>query len=155
MAITSQIDSGFLYKRRIDKLAGGVVIDWNSGPVLEKIETAISKVNKRGALRVKRKARSIVKMQAYKTGDLQGTINAKPSKFQYSGSVGLQKKIYTEWLIMAGGDKAPYVGHVELGRYFKTTGTRVAPVPFMRQAAADTRKWLRPRMKEAIRRAIK
>ena len=108
-----------------------------------------------GALRIKRKARSIVRMRAYDTGALMKSINVKPSKYQYSGSAGLGRKIYTEWLIMAGGDSADYVGHVELGRYFKDTGRRVAAVPFMRQAAADTRRWLRPRMVAALRSAIK
>ena len=55
---------------------------------------------------------------------------------------------------MAGGDTADYAMHVETGRYFKDTGNRVGAVPFMRTAAANTRKWLRPRMKDAIRRAL-
>ena len=140
MAITSQIDSGFLYRRTIDKLVGGGKIDWNSGPVLKKIEETIAKVNKRGALRIKRKARSIVRMRAYDTGALMKSINVKPSKYQYSGSVGLGRKIYTEWIIGAGDNKVDYAGHVELGRYFQDTGRRIAAVPFMRQAAADTRR---------------
>ena len=155
MAVDQRISSGFLYKRTIDKLAGGAVIDWNSGPVLERIESAIAKVNKRGALRVKRKARSIIRQRAYETGDLYQSVKAYPSKYQYRGSIKLGGRVYTEWLIIAGGDTADYVGHVELGRYNEDTGTRVAAVPFMRSAAANTRKWLRPRMKEALRRAIR
>ena len=154
MAVTGQISSGFLFRRKIEKLAGGAVIDWNSGPVIEKIEGAIARVNKRGALRVKRKARSIVMQRAYETGALMQSIKAMPSRYKYSGSVGLKKQVYTEWIIMAGGDTADYAMHVETGRYFKDTGNRVGAVPFMRTAAANTRKWLRPRMKDAIRRAL-
>jgi len=151
--------AGFLYQRKIDKLVGGGKIDWDSGPVLRKIEETIAKMNKRGALKMKRKARSIVRQRAYYTGALMETINVYPSKYQYGGSIGLGKKIYTEWTIWAGGHAkgkiVDYVGHVELGRYFKDTGKRVAAVPFMRQAAADTRRWLRPRMVSALRAAIK
>ena len=95
MAVTGQISSGFLFRRKIEKLAGGAVIDWNSGPVIEKIEGAIAKVNKRGALRVKRKARSIVMQRAYETGALMQSIKAMPSKYNYSGSVGLKRQVYT------------------------------------------------------------
>jgi hypothetical protein len=154
MAAQGMISSGFLFRRKIDKLAGGAVIDWNSGPVLIRIEKAIAKVNKRGALRVKRKARGMIRQRAYETGDLYKSIKAYPSKYQYSGSIKLKRRVYTEWVIMAGGDSADYAMHVETGRYFKDTKTRVAAVPFMRSAAASTRKWLRPRMKDAIRRAI-
>ena len=70
MPVRKVISSGFLYRRSIEKLAGGAVIDWNSGPMLEKLETAIARVNKRGALRVKRKARSIIRQRAYETGAL-------------------------------------------------------------------------------------
>ena len=152
---SDRIDNKFLFQRTIDKLVGGAKIDWNSGPVLRKIEDTIAKVNKRGALRIKRKARSIVRMRAYDTGALMNTINVKPSQFQFGGAGVVQGKVYTEWLVMAGGDEAPYVGHVELGRYFKDTGNRVAAVPFMREAAADTRRWMRPRMISALRSAIK
>ena len=156
MAITSQIDSGFLYQRKIDKLVGGGKIDWNSGPVLRKIEETIAKVNKRGALRIKRKARSIVRMRAYDTGNLMKSINAYPSKHQYSASTGLSRKIYSEWVISAGDEnEVDYARLVEVGRYFENTGNRVAAVPFMRQAAADTRRWMRSRMVSALRSAIK
>ena len=153
--MVSVIDSGFLYRRKIDKIVGGGKIDWNSGPVLRKIEETIAKVNKRGALRIKRKARSIVRMRAYDTGALMKSINAYPSKHQYSVSTGLSRKIYSEWVISAGGDNADYAMHVETGRYFENTNNRVAAVPFMRQAAADTRRWMRPRMVSALRSAIK
>ena len=155
MAVESRISTGFLYRRKIDKLAGGAKIDWNSGPMLERIETAIATVNKRGSLRVKRKARGLIRQRAYDTGALYKSVKAFPSKYQYSGSIKLHGRVYTEWLIIAGGDSADYAGDVELGRYFKSTGTRVAAIPFMRSAAANTRKWLRPRMKDAIRRAIR
>ena len=156
MALTSQIDSGFLYRRKIDKLVGGGKIDWNSGPVLKKIEETVAKVNKRGALRIKRKARSIVRMRAYDTGALMKSIKAYPSKYQFNMSIGLSRRIYSEWVISAGDEnKTDYAGHVELGRYFEDTNTRVPAVPFMRQAAADTRRWMRPRMKSALRAAIK
>jgi len=150
----SRISSGFLFRRKITKLAGGAVVDWNSGPVIEKIETAIAKVNKRGALRIKRKARGMIRQRAYETGDLYKSIDAYPSKYQYSMSVGLGKRVYTEWVIMAGNSNVDYAMHVETGRYFKDTKRRVNAVPFMRSAAANTRKWLRPRMKDAIRRAL-
>ena len=153
--MASVIDSGFLYRRTIDKLVGGGKIDWNSGPVLRKIEETIAKVNKRGALRIKRKARSIVRMRAYDTGALMKSINAYPSKYQYSAGTVFSRKIYSEWVIVAGGDSADYSMHVETGRYFEDTNNRVAAVPFMRQAAADTRRWMRPRMKAALKAAIK
>ena len=156
MAITSNIDSGFLYRRKIDKLVGGGKIDWNSGPVLKKIEETVAKVNKRGALRIKRKARSIVRMRAYDTGALMKSINAYPSKHQYSASTGFSRKIYSEWVISAGDEnEVDYARLVEVGRYFENTGNRVAAVPFMRQAAADTRRWMRSRMVSALRSAIK
>jgi len=158
MAITSNIDSGFLYRRKIDKLVGGGKIDWNCAPVLKKIEETVAKVNKRGALRIKRKARSIVRMRAYDTGALMKSINAYPSKHQYSASTGLSRKIYSEWVISAGDDEkdgVDYARLVEVGRYFENTGKRVAAVPFMRQAAADTRRWMRSRMVSALRSAIK
>jgi len=154
--VSSVIDSGFLYQRKIDKLVGGGRIDWNCGPVLKKIEETIAKVNKRGALRIKRKARSIVRMRAYDTGALMKSINAYPSKHQYSMSTGLSRRIYSEWVISAGNeDEVDYARLVEVGRYFKNSGNRVPAVPFMRQAAADTRRWMRPRMKAALRSAIK
>ena len=155
MAVEGLRSEGWLYKRTIDKLVGGGKIDWNSGPVLRKIEDTIAKVNKRGALRIKRKARSIVKMRAYDTGALMNSIKVHVSKFGYSASVAYQKKARYDWVIYAGNEKVDYAGHVELGRYFKDTGRRVAAVPFMRQAAADTRRWMRPRMASALRSAIK
>lgn len=154
MAIQSRISSGFLFRRKIDKLAGGAVVDWDSSIVLDKIEGAIARMNKRGALRVKRKARSIIRQRAYETGALYKSVNAYPSKYQYSGSAKLHGQVYTEWVIMAGGEGADYAMHVETGRYFKDTNSRVAAVPYMRSAAANTRKWMRPRMKDAIRRAL-
>jgi len=154
--MASVIDSGFLYRRKIDKLVGGGKIDWNCAPVLKKIEETVAKVNKRGALRIKRKARSIVRMRAYDTGALMKSINAYPSKHQYSASTGLSRKIYSEWVISAGNeDEVDYARLVEVGRYFENTGNRVAAVPFMRQAAADTRRWMRSRMVSALRSAIK
>ena len=154
--MASVIDSGFLYRRKIDKLVGGGKIDWNCAPVLKKIEETVAKVNKRGALRIKRKARSIVRMRAYDTGALMKSINAYPSKHQYSASTGLSRKIYSEWVISAGDEnEVDYARLVEVGRYFENTGNRVAAVPFMRQAAADTRRWMRSRMVSALRSAIK
>ena len=154
--MASVIDSGFLYRRKIDKLVGGGKIDWNCAPVLKKIEETVAKVNKRGALRIKRKARSIVRMRAYVTGALMKSINAYPSKHQFSASTGLSRKIYSEWVISAGNeDEVDYARLVEVGRYFENTGNRVAAVPFMRQAAADTRRWMRSRMVSALRSAIK
>ena len=156
MAFESKTYGDFLYQRKIDKIVGGGKIDWNSGPVLKKIEETIAKVNKRGALRIKRKARSIVRMRAYDTGALMKSINAYPSKHQYSASTGLSRKIYSEWVISAGDEnEVDYARLVEVGRYFENTGNRVAAVPFMRQAAADTRKWMRSRMVSALRAAIK
>jgi len=145
----------WLFKRKIDKLAGGAVVDWNSGPVVEKIEKAIARENKRGAYKLMGNARMIVKQQAYDTGALMRSITAAPSKFGYSASVSYQKKVMIKWVVWAGNENIDYAGHVELGRYFKDAGTRVPAVPYMRSAAAKTRKWLRPRMKEAIRRALR
>ena len=155
MALEGLRFEGWLYQRKIDKLVGGGKIDWNSGPVLRKIEETISAVNKRGVLRLKRKEISIVRSRAYDTGALMKTIKVYESKFGYSASVSFQKKARYSWVLYAGSDDVDYAGHVELGRYFKDTGKRVAAVPFMRQAAADTRRWLRPRMKAALRSAIK
>ena len=158
MAVEGLRSEGWLYQRTIDKLVGGGKIDWNSGPVLRKIEDTIAKVNKRGALRIKRKARSIVRMRAYHTGALRDSIKAEVSKFGYSASVAFQKKARYEWVIYAGDDEkdgVDYARLVEVGRYFKDTGRRVAAVPFMRQAAADTRRWMRSRMVSALRSAIK
>ena len=68
----------------------------------------------------------------------------------------MSRKIYSEWVISAGNeDEVDYARLVEVGRYFKNTNNRVAAVPFMRQAAADTRKWMRSRMVSALRAAIK
>jgi len=155
MAVEGLRFEGWLYRRQIDKLVGGAVIDWNSGPVVKKIEDVMAKMNKRGALRIKRKARSIVKMRAYDTGALMKSIMAYESKFGYSASISYQKKLRYDWIVYAGNENVDYAGHVELGRYFQDTGNRVAAVPFMRQAAADTRRWMRPRMKAALRAAIK
>ena len=158
MAVEGLRFEGWLYKRTIDKLAGGTVIDWNSGPVLRKIEDTMAAVNKRGALRLKRKARSIVRMRAYDSGDLMKSIKADVSKWGYKASVSFQKKARYSWVIWAGDDEedgVDYARLVEVGRYFKDSGKRVAAVPFMRQAAADTRRWMRPRMKSALKRAIK
>lgn len=159
MAVSGRISSGFLFRRKIDKLAGGAVVDWDSGPVVEKIETAIAKMNHRGALRVKRKARSILAPHK-RSGDLSKSIKAYPSKYQYSAGIGYQKKIYTEWVIYAGNEKVDYAGHVELGwaTFYDKERTdfkaRSNAIPFMRSAAADTRKWMRPRMVAAIKRAL-
>jgi hypothetical protein len=165
LAIEKRISSGFLYRRKIDKLAGGAVIDWNAGPVVERIEKAIAKVNKRGALRVKRKARSLIRQRAYKSGDLYKSVKVSPSKYQHITGK-FKGRTYTDWIITAGGDRADYAGHIELGFYHKSATPRskmkgaklgkwMYARPYMRPAAANTRKWLRPRMKEAIRRAIR
>ena len=144
-----------LFQRRIEKLVGGAVIDWDDKAFRIKLYDAISKVNHRGALKLKRKARSIVRMRAYDTGALMRSIKVYQSKYQSMAAFGRGHKVATDWIISAGGDDAPYVGHVELGRYFKDTGRRIAAVPFMRQASADTRRWMRPRMIAALRSAIK
>jgi hypothetical protein len=157
--------SGYLYKRKIEKLAGGAVIDWNSGPVLERIETAIAKVNKRGALRVLRKARGNVKRYAYDDGDLYKSLRIYKSKYQYFTG-GFKERKYTDWVISAGNEKVDYAAHIEMGFYHKKATPRSKKAgakqgkwmyarPYMRSAASNTRKWLRPRMKDAIRRAIR
>ena len=144
-----------LFQRKIDKLTGGAVVDWDDRAFRRKLYDTISKVNNRGALRLKRKAKSIVRQHAYDTGALYRSIQVHRSKHQSMAAFGRDHKVATDWILYAGDDEVDYVGHVELGRYFKDTRKRIAAVPFMRQAAADTRRWMRPRMIAALRSAIK
>ena len=168
MAVESKVYGGFLYNRKIDKLVGGGKIDWNSGPVLERIERTIAKVNTAAAKRIERIAKRNVPV---KSGDLRDTIKAYPSKYNYSGSVGLGRKIYSEWVISAGSVEVDYAAHVELGwgRHERDTagkhklnneGNKIFMYAaqgkgYMRKAAADTRKWTRRTMVRALRQAIK
>lgn len=155
MPVRAIRDPGFLYKRKIDKIVGGARVDWNSGPVVRRIEDTIAKMNRKAAFRLKAVAKVIVRQRAYDTGDLHRSIGTAVSKYEYSGFARFYKKVHSEWLVWAGNSEVDYAGHVELGRYFKNSGTRVAAVPYMRKAAANTRKWLRPKMKAALKRAIK
>ena len=167
MAVESKVYGGFLYQRKIDKLVGGAVIDWDSGPMLKRIEIAIAEVNTAAAKRIEKLAKVLVPK---KSGDLRDTIKAYPSKFQYSGSVGLKKQVYSEWVISAGSVEVDYAAHVELGwgRHERDTtgkhkldneGKKIFMYAaqgkgYMRKAAANTRKWTRKRMINALKRAI-
>ena len=175
MAAESKVYGGFLYQRKIDKLVGGGKIDWNSGPVLERIERTIAKVNTAAAKRIERLAKRNVSV---KSGDLKDTIKAYPSKYNYSGSVGLGRKIYSEWVVSAGGGskEVDYARLVEVGwakferdsggkhtLRFNTQNQKDEKIfmfaakgkGYMRKAAADTRKWTRRIMVAALRSAIK
>lgn len=153
MATESQ--AGLLFKRKVTKLANGARIEWDDVKVRKKIYRAIEKTNARGARKLGRVARSIVRQRAYNTGALFRSIKSGPIKHPPMKIFGRYKRAGFAWFVSAGGDMAPYVLSVEAGRYFKETGNRVPAVPFMRRASALTRKWLRPRMIDAIKRAIK
>ena len=145
-----------LYRRNITKLAGGAVVDWNSGPVVKGIEKAVLKVNKRGALRVKRLAMGIVRGKSYWSGDLMKSIKVSPSKYSYG-----------DWIVSAGNEKVDYAMHIEAGWYFITSKTKktrrgktgggkwIHAQPYMRPAAASTRKWIKRQMVSEIRRIIR
>ena len=68
MAVERRLSTGFLYRRRIEKIAGGAKIDWNAKPVIDKLEAAIARTNKRGALKLKRTMRTYIAQRAYDTG---------------------------------------------------------------------------------------
>ena len=155
MPIDSKVShrGGDLFQRKITKLAGGAVVDWDDRDVRVRIYSALEKANKKGAKTLERIAKRIVRERAYDTGALYSTIKAYPSKTNVMRAFG-RKKVGYDWIIYAGGDKAPYVGHVELGRYFKDTETRVEAVPFMRTAAARTRKIMRKMVPYYIRKAL-
>lgn len=145
---------GDLFQKKITRLAGGAVVDWDDREVRVKIYNAIKNANKQGAKILERTARRIVRQDAYDTGALHSTIKAYPGKTSTMKSFG-SKKIGYDWIVYAGGDKASYVGHVELGRYFKDTETRVEAVPFMRKAATKTRKIMRRLMAYHVTRALR
>ena len=145
-----------LYRRNITKLAGGAVVDWDSGPVVKGIEKAVLKVNKRGALRIKRLAMGIIRNKAYWSGDLMKSIKVSPSKYSYG-----------DWVVSAGNEKVDYAMHIEAGWYHITSqakktrpgktggGKWIYAQPYMRPAAASTRKWMKRQMENAVRRAIR
>ena len=145
-----------LYRRNITKLAGGAVVDWDSSKVVKGIEKAVLTVNKRAALRVKRLAMGIVRNKAYWSGDLMKSIKVSPSKYSYG-----------DWVVSAGNEKVDYAMHIETGWYFITSQTKktrsgktgggkwIYAQPYMRPAAASTRKWIKRQMVNEIRRVIK
>ena len=145
-----------VYRRHITELAGGAVVDWNSGPVVKGIEKAVLKVNRRAALRIKRLAMGIVRNKAYWSGDLMKSFKVSPSKYSYG-----------DWIVSAGNKKVDYAMHIETGWYFITSQTKKTRVgktgggkwiraqPYMRPAAASTRKWMKRQMINEIRRVIK
>jgi len=139
------------FRRRVDKIAGARV-DWNAAPVVERIEGAIEGTNRRAAKRVKRLARATVLSEAFETGALYRSIEAYPSR--YDRPLVL-KRANINWIVSAGNDQVDYPMHVETGRYFKESGNRVKAVPFMRRAAASTRRWVRKVMPLAIKNALK
>jgi hypothetical protein len=168
VAIESKIYGGFLYQRKIDKLVGGGRIDWNSGPVLRKIEGTVAAVNSAAARRIERVAKMFVPV---KSGDLKDTIKAYPSKYNYSGSVGLGRKVYSEWVVSAGNEEVDYARSVEVGwaKFERDSGGQhikdaegknifmhaAKGKGFMRKAAANARKWTRREMISRLRAAIK
>ena len=168
MAVERKRYGGFLYQRKVDKLVGGGKIDWNSGPVLERIEHTIAKVNTAAAKRIERIAKRNVPV---KSGDLRDTIKAYPSKYGYSGSIKYMKRVYSEWVVSAGSVEVDYAGHVELGwgrherdaagkHKLNNEGNKIFMYAaqgkgYMRKAAADTNKWTRRMMVRALRNAIK
>ena len=153
---TVGISTSELYRRNITKLAGGAVVDWNSGPIVKGIEKAVLTVNRRGAMRVKRLAMGIVRNKAYWSGDLMKSIKVSPSKYSYG-----------DWVVSAGNEKVDYAMHIETGWYFITSQTKktrsgktgggkwIYAQPYMRPAAASTRKWIERQMVNEIRRVIK
>lgn len=162
MAMRELQGGGILYRRKIQKVVGGAKIDWNSGPVLKKIETTIAKMNALAALKTKRKAMRLV---PYASGDLHDSIEAYPSKYTDAGFFFRHyKAIKVDWIVSAGSNEIDYAAKVELGwGKFKKgykKGSKEGWLygaqarPFMRPAAAYARKWLRRRMKDAIRRAL-
>ena len=169
MPIESKVYGGFLYQRKIDKLVGGGKIDWNSGPVLRKIEETIAEVNTAASLLIQVKAKMLCPVG--KTGNLKKSIKAYPSKYNYSGSTKLGRKVYSEWVISAGSEEVDYARLVEVGwakferdsggKHIKDTeGKNIfmhasQGKGFMRKAAAIGRKWTRKRMISRLRSAIK
>ena len=135
-------------KRSIERLVGGAVVVWDCKKVLTEIEKAISRVNKRAAFRVERLAKSIVMREAYDTGALHRSIQAKRSEYQESSE-------RYNWLITAGGGEVDYAMHVETGRYFKSTNKRIEPVPFLRRATTEVKRDIYWLMRRELRRAIK
>jgi hypothetical protein len=150
------VNTNILYRRNITKLAGGAVIDWDSSHVVKGIEKAIAAVNKRGARRVRRIARGMLRGKSFDSGALYKSISIRRSKYDRD-----------DWIVAAGGKKAPYAMHIEAGWYHITSQAKKARVgktgggkwvyaqPYMRPAAASTRKWLKPRMEAAIRRVLR
>jgi hypothetical protein len=155
MARVSDARGGILFHRKIYKLTGGAKVDWNDREVRVKIYKTISMMNRLAARKVERKAKRIVAKEAYDTGALYRSIKAVPLESQLARLFGRERRPVYAWNIVAGdNDKIDYAGHVELGRYYKETERRVAAVPFMRKATVYARKWLRPRMKVALKRAL-
>jgi hypothetical protein len=143
MAIADKIIAHTLYRSKLKTVLKreGIRVDWDRNAI-KVIEKEIDKIERQGALLVKRKAQ---RMAPQKTGALRDSIRTQKSKYEHGG-----------WLVFAGDDeKVNYAGHVELGRYYKKTGTRVEAVPFMRRSIRQARRALRGIFIRRLRRAFK
>jgi hypothetical protein len=142
---------GFLHKSSLKKFVGkeGYELDWNDKDLINKLDREVNKIVKIGARGVKALSKSMVPIDS---GDLRNTIDSFPSKFSKTGVVG--KQAYVEWVISAGDSKADYAAHVELGRYFKDSGTRIPAVPFIRRPLSIMRKKMRRLFINRLRRIL-
>ena len=125
-------------------------IDWNDKALVEKIDSEINEIVRIGAKAVEALARSMVPVD---TGALKSSIKAYPSKYEKVGI--LSRRAYAEWVISAGDDSnINYAAHVELGKYFKDTNTRVPAVPFIRRPLSIMRRKLRALFKNRLKRIL-
>jgi len=128
----------------------GLQIDWDDKDLVRKIDIEINKIVSIGAKSVEALSKSMVPVES---GNLRKTIKARKARYKDRDKIG--------WTISAGEDKGfgnvgavDYAAHVELGRYFKATGTRIAPVPFIRRPIEIMRKKIRRLFVNRLRRIL-
>ena len=146
---------GFLHKRDLKRFVNeeiGARFEWNDKELVAKIDREINSIIKVGAKGVEALAKSMVPVG--ETGNLKKSIRAFKSRYEKTGI--LDRWAYVEWVIAAGDDTGgvDYAAHVELGRYFKKTNTRVPAIPFIRRPLSIMRKKMRRLMINRLRRIL-
>jgi len=140
MAITKRLKQrvySSFYKRSIKEVVEGAELEWRGDATLLVVNKILDQVGKIGSAMVAGTARALVPRD---TRNLHDSIKAKRSIFYRNAS----DAPVTEFLIEAGDNQdIDYAFQVEAGRYYKTTGTRVPAVPFMRQAFAKNKQKIR------------
>jgi len=147
---------GILHRRNLATTLGkqGIQLDWHDKELMDKIDKEIGKISEVGA----KALYALVKREVPvgETGALRRSVKVhKETGGLLDRWMGGHATV--SWIVQAGDDYGgvDYAAHVELGRYFKDTNTRVPAIPFIRRPVSIMRKKMRRLFFRRLKRILK